>query len=1479
MRYIIYILIVIISSNSYLSAFADKDLWIFGNGASLKFDSPNPNPYALSDDFLINSIEASATGFDQNGNLLFYSDGEKIWNFKHEVIFDELKGAKDATQGVTIFRSDSNDKNFFLVSSNIVNQFDEGAYLYKLSFNNNPDGEVNPNPQFLDSSKNCFERVVVLPSSRDDEKWIIVNPRNVRGTSYIIYSFKDGVATFKERYNSPTHRNSSSGYLRASPDGRFLASADFDGNEVEIVEFDIDKGIILSQKSYKGNELEYGVYGLEFSRNSKFLYLTTWEPINASRYYSRCLQLDINPFLYNNSINLYEVHELAHDVDDGGMWSLKRGIDSKIYISREERSYLSVINNPNSSGSACNFQELGPSITTNNDKSRIGLPSTATNIYEYEYDIIDINICDSSILYYYPEFDLDYNDYSWVGNLREFKTRALLIGSVEPNDSGVYYLTNKSTNKIIIGVRVNVGLPKIIRFKQVPLKVTCDVDSVIISVEDEYDEYLWTGGSTEKSISLKSSGRYYLNAVDEFGCELLDSIDLYFTPPPDFEIEVEILDCKDEFRLTCTGDFDNYLWSNGKKTKSIDIDRSGTYSLKVENSKDCFTVKEIKVESVYKEVNVSFPAGYFICTDEIIVAEISNPNPKLVYKWSNGYKTLKTAFQKAGKYYVEATDTTTGCVFKKEFNIYSADDFELEIIPNYDCQTGEIVLTTNAENSGFKYIWSNGLTTESIEAFPLETYSVKIISQEQKCDFYDTLYVEELIIYDPKLSFPEGISICKDDTIAVNVKNPNDRFEYFWSNGNSRTDISISSAGNYTLNARDKITKCEFYEFFEIYDLTNFKLQISQDYDCNNSSFLLTSNANTDLLNLKWSNGSSNKNINVSEEGFYFLEASNSSGCFFYDTLLVEQVRSFDLNILSFPRDTVCSISEVVLRIENKSPKMKSHKWSTGSKEDSIIVTKSGTYILEGKDEDQCTIRDTAFVLITTPPEFTISSSRGDTICENESSILSVTGLDNLSNYDYQWSNGSNNPSISVNLAGDYILLVSVKGTLCSDTSIFRLRIKPSPELELSGKTEFCEGGNTTIKAEYKNGTISWDIGLTSDSIIVDKSGTYIATVDNGLGCLVSDTINITVNEASQFNIIGKNKICYGDTISLSSDTEFDSYLWSTGDLTKTITVTTAGTYTLDVINNNGCESSSTYVINEANGTYYISDIISISDSLMINDEIYFKFTIHNLSQLNQEFTIDYSNISEIIKINANSQFEYKLNSTLAKLGPNEITFSISSAGNCKGDTSITYLFDVYTILKAELPVEFYKYINFKYNYPVRLTTVTPLDLKLTFDLFVPNTIFYPTQKINYEEDVSFINELIVEFEGITLYGAPFIQNTYFNSIETDNPYVIIDTTIGSIEVGRICLGDKALIDFKFFPTVAVYPNPISDYLTIELLDYDSRNIELTIISETGQLVLNKNILVSGQTKVEMNELANGSYTLILKSELWEESYRFNKVE
>lgn len=100
----------------------------------------------------------------------------------------------------------------------------------------------------------------------------------------------------------------------------------------------------------------------------------------------------------------------------------------------------------------------------------------------------------------------------------------------------------------------------------------------------------------------------------------------------------------------------------------------------------------------------------------------------------------------------------------------------------------------------------------------------------------------------------------------------------------------------------------------------------------------------------------------------------------------------------------------------------------------------------------------------------------------------------------------------------------------------------------------------------------SWDTGSSSDTTVV-PGGTYYLTVEDGTGCIITDSV--VVNESAPV-ALDDVTICETNPTDFMASAAFDSYTWNTGETTQTISITTGGTYYVDAVDSLGCPSSDT---------------------------------------------------------------------------------------------------------------------------------------------------------------------------------------------------------------------------------------------------------------------------------------------------------------
>lgn len=181
-----------------------------------------------------------------------------------------------------------------------------------------------------------------------------------------------------------------------------------------------------------------------------------------------------------------------------------------------------------------------------------------------------------------------------------------------------------------------------------------------------------------------------------------------------------------------------------------------------------------------------------------------------------------------------------------------------------------------------------------------------------------------------------------------------------------------------------------------------------------------------------------------------------------------------------------------------------------------------------------------------------------DTICSGATVILSAN---NVAGATWQWSTGATTQSINVNSAGTYtVTATNWCGTYTGTKTLITVA---APAATVSGDTAICPGDSTLLTAGSGNvNSYLWSTGETTQSIYADSVGTYLLYV---YGCGGSDTQSITIGASSASAAItayGPTTFCEGDSVELAAD-QATSYLWSTGDTTDYIIVTSSGNYSV----------------------------------------------------------------------------------------------------------------------------------------------------------------------------------------------------------------------------------------------------------------------------------------------------------------------------
>lgn len=244
--------------------------------------------------------------------------------------------------------------------------------------------------------------------------------------------------------------------------------------------------------------------------------------------------------------------------------------------------------------------------------------------------------------------------------------------------------------------------------------------------------------------------------------------------------------------------------------------------------------------------------------------------------------------------------------------------------------------------------------------------------------------------------------------------------------------------------------------------------------------------------------------------------------------------------------------------------------WSPGGETTQTkTVNLAGTHTLTVTNGSGCQSSTSVTVVnaVTTAP--VITAGGPTSFCPGGSVVLTSSITSGII-----WSTGATTPSITVNAAGSYS--VTYNGGSCGAliSSPVSVSINAVPTVAITGSLQICLGNQNTLDAGAGFSSYLWSTGQTSQTILISSAGIYSVTVTNALGCTASASVTAIYATLPAPVITGNLSFCPGGSTVLDAGTGYISYLWSTGAITRTITVLTTGDFNVTVTNAGGCTAS-----------------------------------------------------------------------------------------------------------------------------------------------------------------------------------------------------------------------------------------------------------------------------------------------------------------
>jgi len=343
---------------------ARANVWYFGNKAGIDFNpvfNTPSSPAKALDDSIMDAPEGCATVSDRNGKLIFYTDGDKVFDKTHTQIDAGIGGDPTASQSSIIVPVPGDETLYYIFTTQAIS----GTSLYELRYSlfdlklNSGNGALIQKNILLFAKST--ERVTATP------QWLIAHEYgNNTFRSYSITPQGIGEPVYSETGSDHTFnvQQQGEGYMKMGPNNNLAVALSTPGtrNLIELFELDNNSGRLDNYRKIDLKESNGQVYGVEFSPGGNKVFATVKGSPSPSVLFEYFLD-SLNQPYFKQRIQ-----------QNGEFGALQLGPDGQIYMAINGSSTLGTIQAADDTTQLSAFNLNGFNLAGGTN-SRLGLPN------------------------------------------------------------------------------------------------------------------------------------------------------------------------------------------------------------------------------------------------------------------------------------------------------------------------------------------------------------------------------------------------------------------------------------------------------------------------------------------------------------------------------------------------------------------------------------------------------------------------------------------------------------------------------------------------------------------------------------------------------------------------------------------------------------------------------------------------------------------------------------------------------------------------------------------------------------------------------------------------------------------------------------------------------------------------------------------------------------------------------------------------
>jgi hypothetical protein len=873
---------------------------------------------------------------------------------------------------------------------------------------------------------------------------------------------------------------------------------------------------------------------------------------------------------------------------------------------------------------------------------------TPPNVYVNPSAPVNLN-CTNPYLQAYGDIGVTGMTYSWTGPGGFTSTTG--IANVTTTGTYTVVATNSSgctstLNRTVLSIDKT---PPTITVTPSSAVLTCTNPSVSLTASGVNANTIgWsgTGGyvNSGATVSINFAGTYTISGTGTNGCTATISVVISEnkTPPVITIIPTSaVLTCANSSQSLMANGGISYVWTRSgggfsATTPSVSVTTPDTYFATGTDANGCTSLGSINVTQ-----NITVPSTSLNHSTTILTCTTPSisitANAVGSYAWtSTGGFTATTAIINVttpATYAVTITGSngctaSTSVVITENKTLPTVSVTPIPANGSLNCTNASMYLS--GVSNGATYAWSKtggGLTTTGVSAITVNTpgtYTLTVGGSNGCTASASAIVTQDVSPPFPTVNLTSSSISCTNPSTTITASGGN---TYLWAGPSNFIStsavVSINYPGTYIVTATGTnnctasttvvIANNQILPIITITPTTTV-------LNCANPSTTLTASGGNTYA---WTGPSgftaTSASINISVGGTYIITATGTNGCSASVSRIMTEDKALPPLLVS-PANPIltCTNSTTTLTASGAS----TYSWTgtggfTASTATATIST-VGTYIVTATGSNGCTASTSVVVTENKAlPTITITPTSVALTCINSS--VTVAAVSTGSTFLWASSNGgftSTSSSITVTTAGTYTVTSGGGNSGCTASASVVVTgsntIPPPITITANPANAIitCTKPYVDLNASVMN-TYSW-VGpggfvSSNGSISPSLAGVYTLTGTAINGCIATASITLTENKVVPTVTITPTTTvltCLNPTLILTASGSGNStYSWR-GDpfvgaiVSPTLTITVAGSFSLQATADNGCKSSPIFFTITENKTL---PTVSISSNIASN--------------------------------------------------------------------------------------------------------------------------------------------------------------------------------------------------------------------------------------------------------------------------------------